>query len=201
MHSSILEYAPFTIEPTTKSGSGPWQSRDLEFMPENGIRYEIIAGELFMSRSPHWHHQRTASKFFRVLDEWSETRGLGQANITPGVLFSEANDVIPDVAWISNERFALLLDQAGHLTGAPELVVEVISPGFYQEQRDRATKRKLYETQGVREYWIADWRLRQVEVYRREQGVLQLIATLLAEDTLTSPLLPGFACPVSRLFD
>ncbi len=122
-------------------------------------------------------------------------------HITPGVLFGEANDVIPDVAWISKERLAHLLDEAGHLTGAPELVVEVISPGFIQEQRDREIKRRLYEMQGVCEYWIADWRLREVEVYRRERGTLHLVATLLAEDTLTSPLLPGFQCPISRLFD
>jgi Uma2 family endonuclease len=105
------------------------------------------------------------------------------------------------VAWISNERLGAVLDDAGHLTGAPELVVEVLSPGAQNERRDRQAKRKLYEMQGVREYWIADWRLRQVEVYRREEGMLRLITTLLVEDTLTSPLLPGFSCPVERLFN
>lgn len=200
MNAPVLDQAPSNVESTATSPKGSWRSSDLELMPENGIRYEIVNGELLMSKSPHWHHQRTASKIFRVLDEWSEKSQLGQPNITPGVLFDESDDVIPDVAWISNERFAILLDDAGHLTGAPELVVEVISPGLIQEKRDRETKRKLYEMQGVREYWIADWRLRQVEVYRREQGSLRLIATLFAEDSLTSPLLPGFECPVSRLF-
>jgi len=134
------------------------------------------------------------------LDDWSEQVGIGQASINPGVLFDDADDVVPDVAWISNERLAVLMDDAGHLTGAPELVVEVLSPGAQQEKRDRQSKRKLYEIQGVREYWIVDWRLRQVEVYRRAEGQLNLIATLLVEDTLTSPLLPGFACPIERFF-
>ncbi len=201
MTTPVLRYAPPTVEQPPIGARGAWRSSDLDFLPENETRYEIIDGELFMSRSPHWHHQRAASKFFRALDEWCEVNGLGQANITPGIPFSEANDVIPDVAWISNERLAHLLDGAGHLTGAPELVVEVISPGFIQEQRDREIKRRLYEMQGVREYWIADWRLRQVEIYRRVQGSLRLVATLLAEDTLTSPLLPGFQCAISRLFD
>jgi Uma2 family endonuclease len=179
---------------------GPWTSADLELFPDNGVRYEIVNGELFMSKLPHWQHQRTCGKCFRELDEWSQQTGLGQVSINPGVLFSDADDVAPDVAWISNERLAILMDEAGHLTGAPELMVEVLSPGATNERRDRQSKRKLYETQGVREYWIADWRLRQVEVYRREGSELRLIATLLVGDTLTSPLLPGFSCPVERLF-
>jgi Uma2 family endonuclease len=179
---------------------GPWTSADLELFPENGVRYEIVDGDLFMSKMPHFRHQETCGNIYLELKIWSRTTGLGRVSINPGVLFSEAGDVVPDVAWISNERAQALLDEAGHLTGAPELVVEVLSPGAQQEKRDRQFKRKLYETQGVREYWIADWRLRQVEVYRREEGRLRLIATLLTEDTLTSPLLPGFACPIERFF-
>ena len=180
---------------------GPWTSTDLDVMPVNGVRYEIVDGDLFMSKAPHWHHQRACGKILRALDEWSQEVGLGEAVITPGVLFDEADDVIPDVVWISHERLNVLMDKAGHLTGAPELAVEVLSFGEQQEKRDRQFKRKLYETQGVREYWIADWRLKQVEIYRREQGMLRLVATLLAEDTVTSPLLPGFSSPVVRFFD
>jgi Uma2 family endonuclease len=52
----------------------------------------------------------------------------------------------------------------------------------------------------VHEYWIADWRQRRLDVYRRENAALHLVATLYASDTLESPLLPGFSCPVARLF-
>ena len=79
-------------------------------------------------------------------------------------------------------------------------VVEVLSAGAENERRDREAKLKLYESRGVREYWIVDWRLQQVEVYRREQALLRLAATLFAEDELATPLLPGFTCPVARLF-
>jgi Uma2 family endonuclease len=185
---------------TAAVNPGPWRSTDLELFPENGVRYEIIDGELFVSRMPHFRHQATCTNFATELNNWSRGAGLGQVTVNPGVLFSETNDVAPDVAWISNERLEAVLDAAGHLTGAPELVVEVLSPGVQNERRDRQAKRKLYETQGVREYWIADWRLRQVEVYRRAEGMLRLVATLLVEDTLTSSLLPGFSCPVKRLF-
>ncbi|TBR61039.1 hypothetical protein B4U84_09530 [Westiellopsis prolifica IICB1] len=178
-----------------------WTTTDIDLLPENeGTRYEIIDGELFMTRAPHWKHQRTCGRIFRELDFWSDSSGLGQASITPGVLFSETDNVIPDVVWASHERLAALLDEAGHLTGAPELVVEVLSPGVENERRDREAKLKLYASRGVKEYWIADWRLQQVEVYRRESGVLKLVVTLLDNDELSSPLLPGFSCVVSRFF-
>jgi Uma2 family endonuclease len=61
-------------------------------------------------------------------------------------------------------------------------------------------KRKLYSRRGVHEYWVVDWKLRQVELYRREEAVLTLQATLFAEDMITTPLLPGFRCQVRRLF-
>jgi Uma2 family endonuclease len=92
------------------------------------------------------------------------------------------------------------LDQAGHLTKAPELVVEVLSPGKRNEYRDRVAKLKLYSRRGVSEYWIVDWVRRLVEVYRREGDALKPAATLHADDALESPLLPGFSCLVSKLF-
>lgn len=108
--------------------------------------------------------------------------------------------MIPDLVWASHDRLARLLDEAGHLTNAPELVVEVLSPGTKNEQRDREAKLKLYSAQGVYEYWIADPVLQTVEVYRREQAVLKLVATFYSQDDLTSPILPGFSCQVRRFF-
>jgi len=177
-----------------------WTTSDIALLPDNGTRYEIIDGELYMSRQPHWHHQRTCGNLYAELHAWSLTSGMGQASITPGILFSESDNVVPDVVWISHERLAALMDEAGHLTGAPELAVEVLSPGVENERRDREAKLKLYGSRGIREYWIVDWRLQQVEVYRRDQAMLRLVSTLFPEDVLTSPLLPGFSCPVARLF-
>lgn len=187
------------MQPTTTE-KVRWTSADLELFPDDGKRYEIIDGELFVTRAPHWGHQRTCLKIGRVLDDWSQSSGLGQAAIAPGIIFSDADNVIPDVVWASNERLAFLLDESGHLTAAPELMVEVLSTGQENEKRDRELKLKLYSSKGVREYWIVDWRLQQVEVYRREQAALVQVATLFTSDELSSPLLPGFACPVAQLF-
>ena len=76
----------------------------------------------------------------------------------------------------------------------------MLSPGGDNERRDREAKLKLYASRGVQEYWIADWRLQQVEVYRRENATLRLMATLLNDDQLSSPLLPGFSCAIGRFF-
>lgn len=177
-----------------------WTTRDLELLPENGDRYEIIDGELLVTRAPHWKHQKTCVRIAAALDAWSQTTGLGEAVPGPGIIFSDANNVIPDVVWGSHERLALLLDDAGHLTAAPELIVEVLSPGTENQRRDRDLKLRLYSARGAQEYWIIDWQAQQLEVYRRERGVLQLVATLFAKDELTSPLLPGFAFHVAQLF-
>jgi Uma2 family endonuclease len=177
-----------------------WTTADLATLPDNGNRYEIIDGELIVSTQPHWNHQETFDLIWAALREWSDRTGLGRAVTVPGVIFGDYDNVVPDVVWISNERLKVLLDEAGHLTGAPELMVEVLSPGAQNEARDRQAKLKLYESRGVREYWIADWRLKQIEVYRRDNGQLRFIATLVEGDTLTSPHLPGFECAVKRLF-
>ncbi|NJN57199.1 MAG: Uma2 family endonuclease [Leptolyngbyaceae cyanobacterium SL_5_9] len=177
-----------------------WTTADLDLLPDNGTRYEIIDGELFITRAPRWSHQKVADNICAALNRWSDETGLGEATTTPGIIFSDADNVIPDVVWASKERLAMLLDEAEHLTGAPELIVEVLSPGENNERRDREIKLKLYATQGVREYWIVDLQLQQVQVYRQQQATLQLAATLFADDEISSSLLPSFACPITRFF-
>ena len=172
---------------------------DLELLPENGNRYEIIDGELYVSTQPHWRHQLVCGRLFHALASWDEREGAGLAIEAPGVIFAEDEAVAPDLVWVSRERLARVLGDDGKLHAAPDLVVEVLSPGPKNEDRDREVKLKLYSRQGVREYWIVDWRDVTVQVYRRERTVLRHVATLTAEDTLTSPLLPGFAQGVASL--
>jgi Uma2 family endonuclease len=116
------------------------------------------------------------------------------------VIFTPTDAVIPDVVWISKERLANGVDEAGHLTIAPELIVEVLSPGKLNEQRDKEVKLKLYSLHGVQEYWIVNWQQKTLEIYRRTDAQLQLVATLLDGDTLTSPLLQGFSAPIAQIF-
>jgi Uma2 family endonuclease len=177
-----------------------WQSADLELLPDNGNRYEIIDGELLVTRAPHWDHQNAILNLSVALVTWSRSTGLGRVSVAPGVIFTDDDNVIPDLVWISTDRLARVLDESGHLLAAPELVVEVLSAGSDNERRDREVKRKLYAIRGVQEYWIIDWRRQQIEIFRRDSNGLPLIATLFSSDVLTSPLLPDFQQSVAEVF-
>lgn len=183
-----------------------WTSADIETLPDDGKRYEIIEGEQCVSDPTQWQHQATCGNLLVSLNIWDEHHQLGREVFAPGIIFNKDNEVAPDAVWISRARLAESLRDDGKLHLAPELVIEVLSPGSTNERRDREAKLKLYSRRGVHEYWIADWRTRQIEVYRRTNGGLELphlahVATLFHNDTLTSPLLPGFACPLHTLFE
>jgi Uma2 family endonuclease len=179
-----------------------WTIRDLDAMPDDGgwKRYEIIDGELFVTCAPHIRHQDAGGNLHVELTIWSRQTQLGKSFQTPGVIFTPTDAVIPDLVWISRERLANGLDQAGLLIVTPELVIEVLSPGELNEQRDKEVKLKLYSLHGVQEYWIVNWQLKTLEVYRRSQAQLHLVRTLLEGDTLTSPLLPGFSTAIAQIF-
>lgn len=185
---------------TTVSKQLRWTISDLEGLPENGNRYEIIDGELFVTRAPHLDHQDSAGLLYGALLNWSLESGFGKPFFAPGVIFSAEDAVIPDLIWISHDRKSRLMDDAGHLMGSPELVVEVLSKTEKDKKRDRETKLKLYSAQGVLEYWIVDYEAQLIAIYRREAGVLKQALTLFAADILTSPLLPGFSCAIAGLF-
>src|SRR5579863_2650875 len=122
------------------------------------------------------------------------------ANSAPGVIFADDDDVAPDVVWISRERLTRAIQPDGKLHAAPELAVEILSPGATNMIRDREVKLKLYSRRGVLEYWIINWQERYLEVYRRQEAVLKQVSTLYESDVLQSPLLPGFRCQVAQIF-
>ena len=177
-----------------------WTLPDLESLPEDGSRYEIIDGELYVSKQPDMQHQIVCGNVFFELKSWSNQTQLGIAIYEPGIIFTNDNAVVPDVVWISNERFAMALQPDGKFHSCPELVVEGLSPGGENERRDRETKLRLYSRRGAEEYWVVNWQERSIEVYQRQDGVLELVKTLDETDTLQSHILPGFSCSVGKFF-
>jgi Uma2 family endonuclease len=177
---------------------------DLAGLPDGedtGLRYELIDGELHMTTQPHWLHQGAAGVLFGELFIWSRANDTGRPYMAPGVVFSPEHAVAPDVVWVRRERLAALLHPDGKLHGPPDLVVEVLSPGPKNAERDRVTKRDLYALYAVPEYWIIDLDNQQVAVYRLVGGrlELELEAEYGVADTLTSPRLPGFFCAVADI--
>ena len=177
-----------------------WTKADLELLPENDRRYEIINGDLYVTHAPHWKHQDAINNLGTYLTLWSKKYQQGKVLQTPGLIFASDDNVIPDLIWISRAKLTTSVDESGHFTAAPELVVEVLSQAAKDIARDRQVKLKLYSRVGVKEYWIVDWQQQRVEVYRRSQACLQLVFTLFAEDELTSPLFPDFSLDVAEIF-
>jgi Uma2 family endonuclease len=197
-----------------------YTTADLDLLPQpwDDTRYEIIDGELKVSRQPFLGHQDVCTEVAATLRVWSRETGKGRALFAPGVIFQDDQNVAPDVIWISNERLRAAMSAAGadgHLYAAPDLIVEVLSAGTENERPDLDAKLRLYSRRGVQEYWVIDWHQQYVRVYRREQPdhgtsaenmsehegrPLTLVATLGRQDTLTSPLLPGFRVRVGDLF-
>ena len=172
---------------------------DLESMPDDDNRYELIEGELIVSRAPSLLHQIVVRNFSTFLQNFVDASPIGLVVPGPGVIFSEHNSVIPDVVFVSNERRSEVAS-GDRITGAPDLVIEVVSPGKENHRREQLAKRQLYGGYGVKEYWIADFETRTIEVYRLRKNVLTTIATLTERDELTSSVLSGFSVPVASIF-
>jgi Uma2 family endonuclease len=169
---------------------------DYCLLPEDGKRYEIIEGELYVTPSPFWPHQRFVTNLAYYLMDYVKERRTGEVLVAPfDVVFSEFDVVEPDILYVSRERASVLTEK--NVQGAPDLVIEVLSKST--ESRDRTTKLKLYARHGVREYWIIDPVACTAEIYRPAPRGFERVATLASNDELTSPLLPGFRVVLSQL--
>jgi Uma2 family endonuclease len=179
-----------------------WTLTELGTLPDHDgwIRYEIIDGELFELHVAGNEHQETCALIGTELGLWNRQAGLGSVLIGPGLIFSDDDNTIPDLVWVSHARRAALEQADDKLHGGPELVVEVLSPGPENARRDRELKVDLYGRRGVDEYWLLDPTMRTVSVYRPGEGALALVVVLDELATLTSPVLPDFAAPVASLF-
>ena len=138
-----------------ESSKRVWTYADLQRMPEShdGRRYEIIDGELVVSPSPATRHQRVSIHGERVLFREIEGRKLGTMFHAPvDVIMSRTRVVVPDIVAVRADRMHVVEDRG--IFGAPDLIVEILSPSNKRYDRDR--KRRLYATVGVPEYWIVD---------------------------------------------
>jgi Uma2 family endonuclease len=96
---------------------------DLDAMPEDGNRYEVIEGELFVSRAPGVPHQRVTKNAIFVFESYLIENPIGEIIPTPGLIFGRYSGVIPDLVFYTHERAKEILSDE-RLTAAPELVIE-----------------------------------------------------------------------------
>jgi Uma2 family endonuclease len=179
--------------------SAKFTYQDFLNFPDDGRRHEIIDGEHYVTPSPNTSHQTIIVRLLSAVSRYLESHPAGAVFVAPfDVVFSDLNVVEPDLLYVSRERQGVVTQ--AHIKGAPDLVVEILSPGT--RKTDEITKRKLYERFDVQEYWVVDPELEAIKVYRRSGAGFGRAAELTLEraDALTTPLLPGLSVPLAEVF-
>ena len=171
---------------------------DLDACPDDGNRYELIGGRIFVSRAPGIPHQRALNNLLFEIESYLRRNPVGILVPGVGAIFSRHDAVIPDLVFVLNENWENVTT-ATALKGPPDLAIEILSPGTENRRRDVILKRELYAKYGVSEYWLIDPKNRSMNIYRLSSGKLEAIATLVNGDRITSPLLPGFQPGVSEI--
>ena len=160
-------------------------------------RYELLDGDLIMVPAPRIAHQRNSREIGILLSTFVTDNDFGEVFYAPcDVVLSDTDVVQPDLLFVSKERSYIITEE--NIRGAPDLVVEVLSPST--AQRDRTLKRTLYALHGVPEYWQADTDAKNVLVLTLENGEYRVAGIYGEGQTLVSPLLPGFTLEIDRIF-
>ena len=168
-------------------------------LPNDGKRYEIIEGELYVSPSPSEKHQRAATNLTYTLVGHSRTHRLGRVYAAPfDVVLAFTSIVQPDILFISTERLGILT--AANVQGAPDLVVEIISPS--STKTDQEVKRDLYAKYGVKHYWVFEPLAEWARAYTLgADGLYELVAEANRAETFSAPPFMDLAIPLADLWE
>jgi Uma2 family endonuclease len=170
---------------------------DLERAPEDGRRYELYDGEVYVVPAPIPRHQRVQIRLVEWLDAYAESVGGFTVDSPIDIVFSEYDVLQPDVVFFGPSR-AHLVDIDRAIRHPPDLCVEILSPST--EATDRGRKLQMFARYGVPEYWIVDAVAQAIEVHRLEAGVYTLVQRASGDDEVRSPALPGAALRARRVF-
>ncbi len=175
---------------------GAWTDQDLEALPSNGQKYELLSGELIMSPVPA-NHGAICVRLIILIGGFVQRRRLGEVyDSSTGFRLSADVLLSPDVSIVSKPRLKKILRAPDRfLYGAPDLAVEVLSPSDRMQEIHR--KLDLYFEHGTRLIWIVNWKLEQVHMYRPDS-----IEALTQPNNILSgaEALPGFKCRLDQIF-
>jgi Uma2 family endonuclease len=176
---------------------GRWTIADYEGLPDDGLRYELINGELRMTPAPNLAHQTSSLRIVHHLYILIEHSGLGRVFAAPvDVELGPATIVQPDIVVVLHGSAARLSEQ--RIIGPPDLIVEITSPST--ASYDRREKRDLYANVGVREYWIADPASRSVELLSLDGASYRAEHVYRGQAVLPSAVVSGWAVATDALF-
>jgi Uma2 family endonuclease len=176
---------------------GQWTYDDYIALPDDGQRYEIVYGVLYMSPSPSGAHQDAVGEIFSYLRTYVKLVGLGLVRVAPfNVRLSSKDTFQPDILVVLNANLEKVKDT--YMLGAPDLVVEVASPST--EGFDRREKQDAYAAAGVPEYWIVNTDARTVELLVLEHGKYRSPGVFRGKATLPSHVVPDLPVHVEQFF-
>ena len=170
---------------------------DLERTPEDGRRYELYDGEVFVVPAPLLRHQITQHRIAEMLLAFTKDHGGVACDSPIDIVFSEYDVLQPDVVYFRRDR-AHLVDLDRPIGQAPDLCVEVLSPST--EATDRGKKMQLFARYGVSEYWIVDPGQGTIEIYELTATGYELSATASGDTRITSRTLPGYSFLAASVF-
>ncbi len=165
---------------------------------DDGQRYEVVDGVLYMTPAPSIAHQKAVARFVYYLMSYAEFSGLGDVLVAPCDVELAPNVIVqPDaLVVLKNHRERITKT---HIVGAPDVVVEVSSPGT--ATYDRRSKYDLYARAGVQEYWLVDPVAQVVEVLSLEDGEYQSLGVFEGQSTIASKIVSEIsAVPVAQFF-
>lgn len=185
--------------PKPLPAQGSWTYEDYRQLPEDGWRYEVLEGVLHMTPAPRPIHQEILGNFLDLMRPFVKERRLGKVFFAPTDVLLPGDlgtPVQPDAFFISRENSGFVRES--YVKGAPELIVEVLSPSNWMD--DRREKYRLYAQAGVTEYWIVDPEPKTVEVFVLRRGSYELLGKYGTGESARSEVLEGFRPPLDEIF-
>ena len=170
---------------------------DYKLLPDHP-RHELIDGDLIMSPAPVTFHQKVSAMLYFLLNQFILKHQLGWLFYAPvDVVLSQYDVVQPDLLFIARDHKSIIKKE--NIQGAPDLVIEIISPSTAGQ--DRIVKRKLYAKFGVREYWIVDPEQKSIEVMQWAETGFKTLQVYPNGSQLHSQVLAGFELPLQEVFE
>lgn len=194
---AVKEMGNPSQEITWPPPQGAWTYEDYARLPDNGMRYEVIEGDLYMSPAPRSIHQRIIARLYGYLWDYLKDRSIGEALFAPIdlILPDLASPVQPDLLFIAQDRLDIIKEK--FIEGIPDLIVEILSPG--NPALDRRTKFRVYAQAGVREYWIIDPDTCTIEINVLRGQAYAPLGTFGPGEQTRSEVLADFSLSVSDI--
>lgn len=176
-----------------------WETfRELELAEDDLFIYELFDGEIMKRSAPSLIHQSVSRELLTEITLFLRKNPIGTVYSAPVDLnLDEHNAFQPDLAFISKER-SFLIEDGDYIRGAPDLVVEIISPGTVK--KDRVIKKDLCERFAIREYWLVDPLNKGIEIYIMQEDKYVLHDLQEITGKISSTVLAGFELELGHIF-